>query len=175
MTKAQKDSQLVEMGYIKKSFGIKGWVKVFLYADRANLPDYTDWYYRLADHDSWNSIKLESFSFSDPLVLFKFAGLNDKTSADLMQGATLAVDKKILPLLDNDEFYWRDLLGYRVYSVGSGDYLGNLVDLMFAPHADIMIVDGQGKKLLIPFSEQFIDRVDKEVKTIFVAWELDYV
>lgn len=175
MSKNQDVGQLVEMGYVKKSFGVKGWLKVFLDADKANLAQYTDWYYRLAGQNSWHLLKLESFSLSDPLVLFKFIGLDDKNAADLMQGATLAVHKTALPSLLEDEFYWRDLLGYRVCSINSGDYLGNLVDLMFAPHADIMMVDGQGDKLLIPFNAQFVSKVDQDIKTIFVAWEFGYL
>ena len=103
----------------------------------------------------------------------KFAQVLDRNAAEALCGYQVAVERSALPVLDNDEYYWSDLIGLNVIN-GAGEPLGTVVRLMETGGHDILVVHDGSVERLIPFVQSFIGDVDLVGKRIVVDWGLDF-
>ena len=83
----------------------------------------------------------------------------------------------MLPALEDDQFYWRELLGMKVVTEQGYD-LGTVKELFETGANDVLLVKarindafGQKERMLPYLPEQVIKHVDKEAKTITVDWD----
>lgn len=94
-----------------------------------------------------------------------------------MTNCEIIVDSAQLPVLEGNEYYWKDLIGCQVITI-KGYSLGYVQDLMETGSNDVLVIkanlkDAFGiKERLIPFlDEQVIKNVDLTTKTIEVDWD----
>ena len=78
------------------------------------------------------------------------------------------VEEADLEELEEDEYYWFELIGLEVYT-DSGDYIGKVEDLMDRSLQSILIVHNEEKEVLIPFTEPFIDEIDLDKARIVIS------
>ena len=83
--------------------------------------------------------------------------------------------RDVLPGLDDeDEFYWRDLIGLEVVNV-DGCSMGVVSHLLETPAHDVLVIaaspnsDSSGE-ILIPFTAQFVRSVDLSTTRLVVDW-----
>jgi 16S rRNA processing protein RimM len=100
-----------------------------------------------------------------PVILFKgIASMND---AELLAGTELRVAEDDLDeLLDDGEFYERDLIGCEVVTEG-GDHVGEVTKVEGQPGAMRLVVKSKRNEVLIPLADE-ICTVDLEAKRITV-------
>ena len=78
-------------------------------------------------------------------------------------GIDLFVDQDTLKPLKEDEFYLHELLGKRVENT-EGELLGTVTDVIFLPSSPVLEVkDGENERILIPFVNAFIAKIDKDL------------
>lgn len=91
------------------------------------------------------------------LSLKDFTNINDVLH---LVGREVYVQRDQLPVLDDDEFYWCDLLGLQVVT-GEGETLGELVDIISTGSNDVYVVRGDGgREILIPALDDVVLEVD---------------
>ena len=73
----------------------------------------------------------------------------DRTSAERLRGKTLTVPASELPGLDDDTFFYFDIIEMAVRTT-SGDDLGRIEEILSTGGNDVYIVRGSGKDILIP-------------------------
>lgn len=162
----------VAMGYIKGSFGIKGWVKVSAdteYAD--SLLDYPEW--RLSKDGSSKTLAVESGKLHNGELQIKFAGIDDRDEAHLLRGYTIEIERSAFSPAEEDEYYWADLVGMTVLN-REGITLGEVANLMETGAHDVLVVQGEYGQKLIPFVGHYIDRVDETNRVVTADWGTDY-
>jgi 16S rRNA processing protein RimM len=97
-----------------------------------------------------------------------------RDAAGALRGASIGVPHELLPALAADEHYQADLVGMVVVNRG-GDVLGTVVDFVESgAHPIVRVARAEGGERLIPWIEQFIDRVDVAARRIDVDWPVDY-
>jgi len=105
--------------------------------------------------------------------------LDDRDLAEALTGARIFVSRASFPTPDDDEFYWVDLIGLAVRN-RAGLELGAVTHLIeTGPHCVLCIrppaaegsTDADASELMIPFVDAYVDRVDREGRTIHVDWE----
>lgn len=166
-------ANLIDMGYIANAFGIQGWVKIKTATEYSDsLDEYAQVYLKLKD-GTILSKKIEKSFARDGVFHAKFAGINDRDAAFALKGTIVAVDREEFPDLDEDEFYWVDLIGLNVINV-QGESLGIVKDLMETGANDVLVVKLEQEERLIPFVAQYVVKVDMQNKQIIVDWGLDY-
>ena len=105
------------------------------------------------------------------MVLMKLATVTDRDQAERLVGSTLFVDKSSLPALEEDTYYWFDLVGLRVYDA-TGAWLGRLDRVIPTPGDDIYVVkgeqSGQSTEMLLPAVSDVILKIDLAGKTMIV-------
>jgi 16S rRNA processing protein RimM len=164
---------MVVMGRVAGAQGIRGWVKLKTYTEyEDSLTDYPVWW--LGDGvQPWREIVVESFALQSKGLTAKFAGCDDRTTAEKYKGLLVAVPRDSLPQAEDGEYYWSDLIGMQVVNL-EGVSLGKVKDLLETGANDVLCVTGESGEILIPFIAQAIKRVDVEGKVIHVDWAADY-
>lgn len=165
---------MVVMGRVAGAQGIRGWVKLKTYTEyEDSLTDYPVWW--LGDGvQPWREIEVESFELHSKGLTAKFAGCEDRTTAERYKGLLVAVPRDSLPQAEDGEYYWSDLIGMQVVNL-EGVSLGKVNDLLETGANDVLCVTGENSEILIPFIAQAIQRVDVEGKVIHVDWAADWL
>jgi len=111
---------------------------------------------------------------SDELRL-ELAGVRDSSDAEAYVGHLVLVDDAALPPLEPGEFYWHELVGYRVEST-RGEMLGVVRTLWETGAHDLLVVDpppgetlgADGEPLLIPTAREVLVEIDREQRRAVV-------
>ncbi len=98
--------------------------------------------------------------------------MNDRNAAEALRGAVVRISREHFPSLEENEYYWVDLIGLSVFNV-RGETLGTVRGLMDngahpVLRVDTVMPDGRGKELLIPFVSQYVTEVSREDRKICV-------
>lgn len=159
---------LVPIGRITGTHGIRGMVKVHLYAgDASTLTVDTDILLDRADgrQQPLTVTVLHAHGRKTLLSFHGFASINDVLP---LVGGELLVRRDQLPEPDDGEFYWDDLIGLRVLTL-EGAELGTLREIMETGSNDVYVVRGSGREVLLPATEEVIRKVDLAAGTMTVA------
>jgi 16S rRNA processing protein RimM len=151
--------ELVPVGKISGTHGIKGLLKVYSYSGNirslqsAATVHLKDKHGRLSEH-AIKSVAAHAGGFI--LALDDYADINQVLP---LNGSELYVKLSQLPVPDEDEYYWRDLIGLAVFT-DQGVKLGTLVDIFETGSNDIYVVRDNSKEYLIPAIADVISLVD---------------
>jgi len=104
-------------------------------------------------------------------TLLSLCGIDDRNSAEALIGAELLIEKSALPEPEEGSFYWFDLIGLSVFTVG-GRYVGQIESILPTGSNDVYVVKdprrGPKYEKLIPALESVIRAVDLKKKTMLV-------
>ena len=101
-----------------------------------------------------------------PLVI-KFKKIDCVEAAEDLVGQTLYVLRDQLPDLPEDEYYWFQIEGLRVYDEDE-QYYGNIVEIIRTGSNDVYVVRDDEKELLLPMIDSVVKTIDLEAgKLIF--------
>lgn len=172
LTPTLDDDSMVILGSLGKTYGVKGWLKVNSYTDPLeNLLQYQPLHLFL--EDKWQDVEIEAIKAHGTLIIAKLVGCDTPEDARLYTGLKMGVSRDKLPQLAEGEYYWSDLQGLEVKTMG-GAILGH-VDYLFATGSnDVLVVKGE-KERLVPFiREQVIKQVDLDAGHIIVDWDPEF-
>jgi 16S rRNA processing protein RimM len=161
-------SALIELGQVGAAFGIRGWVKLHSYTEPPErLLEHCT--LRLRQGDAWRDYAVEATGRSGGALTVKLAGVPDRTAAEALKGAVVAVPRSDLPACAAGDFYRADLLGCEVVNL-AGDPLGVVAHFVETPAHALMVVRGT-REYWVPAVPQHLRRVDLEARRIVVDWE----
>ncbi|MGL9774376.1 MAG: ribosome maturation factor RimM [Sodalis sp. (in: enterobacteria)] len=166
----------IVVGKMGSAYGIRGWLGVFSSTEETeSIFDYQPWFIKRAGE--WQPIGLESWKRHNQDLIIKVRDIEDREAATLLTNCEIVVDASQLPDLDSGEYYWKDLLGCQVITVGVYQ-LGEVIDLMKTGSNDVLVVKANLKdafgiqERLIPFLDgQVIKNVDLATHVIEVDWD----
>ncbi|WP_443113382.1 ribosome maturation factor RimM [Herbaspirillum seropedicae] len=190
---------LVTVGHVTGAYGIQGWIRVRPYSSEADaLLNAKTWWLEKSGQPKQDVDVMQSKGHSGDVVA-RLTGVADRNAAEAMKGTVVSISRKHFPALDDNEFYWVDLIGSAVENL-QGEHLGVVSDMMdngahpilkvtapvqdTAPELDTA-ADAKPKKgakeksaaaseMLIPFVDQFVKTVQQGEKKIIVDWDKDY-
>ena len=166
-----KNDSRILIGQVSGCFGVKGWLKIFSYSDpRENITTYENW---IIDGEVYPSIQSKK---NGKLIVAKLNGIDDKESAQTFIGKNIEIESQQLADLNDQQFYWRDLLGLNVSNKEGIDF-GTLKSMLETGANDVMIVQGRNKgdrERLVPFiMGNTVIKISIENKTVLVDWHED--
>lgn len=174
---------LVLVAHITGAYGVAGWVKLKAYSsDASALQVARTWW---LDKPTLHDVEALQVRPQGDHLVARLMGSEDRNAAEALRGAAIYIRRAHFPPLDDNEFYWVDLIGHRVENT-RGELLGvvaGLIDNGAHPILQVETVamqpdttDAPGKRgeLLIPFVDQFVINVVPSEKKISVDWESDY-
>ena len=158
---------LLQVGVITTTHGVRGEVKVFPTTDDANrfkkLKEVI-----LDTGKEQLPLEIAQVKFFKNLVILKFKGIDNINDIEKYKGKSLYVTRENAVKLNRDEYYIADLIGLLV-SDEDGKPLGTLTDVMETGANDVYVIEMEdGKELLLPAIKECILNVDIEAKTMQV-------
>lgn len=169
---------MIVMGRVVAPFGVNGWLKVHPLGDDPlswrTMPQW--WIGKNPDAqraEDWRVCKPRGLRMHGKGVVLAIEGVDDRSSAELVDGWFLAAPRSALPKPAKDEYYWTDLIGLQVVSK-SDVRLGMVRGLIeTGTHSVLEIEDGEAERL-IPFVAAYVLDVDLIRREVRVDWEADW-
>lgn len=174
-------SNLITVGRITGVFGIKGWVKVKSHTrPDTGILSYQPWCLKTAH--GVKSVVVAEQQVNAKGLMVRFEGVEDRTAAEAYIRCDVAVDKSVLPSLEQDDFYWHQLIGLTVVDVGRGEktVLGVVDNLMETGANDVLSVKASEvsidqRERLIPYVfGVYVLKVDLSEAVIQVDWDPEF-
>jgi len=165
--------QKIIVGKINGLYGIHGGLKVFSYTDPpTNIFHYTPWQLKLVNQLDWQTVDIIKGRTQGQGLIVYLANRTTRETASPLLGAEIAVERQQLPTLEEDDYYWTDLIGLTVYN-HQQIILGRVKQLLTTGVHDILVIHGE-KEYLIPFVRQItITEVQLSTGIIYVNWEVE--
>lgn len=164
-------SEMVIMGRIVAPYGIFGWVKVQPDTEMLDgLLDYPEWW--LGRENQWQKYEVETAKVHSATLLVKLKGVSDRDAAFALKSKQVAVPRGQLPVLDDNEYYWSDLIGLQVTNLQGVDF-GKIVDVFETGANDVLVAKGDRERL-IPFIDQVVLDVNRDAGTMQVDWDAEF-
>ena len=150
---------LLQVGVITSTHGIRGEVKVFPTTDDPNR--FRKLKQVILDTGKEQlEMEIASVKFFKNMVILKFKGIDDRNDVERMRQAKLLVTRENAVELGKDEYFIADLIGIQVVS-DEGEELGTISDVLQTGANDVYVVSKDGAKdLLIPAIHACIQNVD---------------
>jgi 16S rRNA processing protein RimM len=163
-----KKEDCFNLGKITRMFGTKGELTLVLDVDDPN--EYLNLKLFYADYDG----ELIPF-FIDKLtiksgtsVIIKLMDIDDPKAAAALVNKLLYLPLEQLPTLNEDQFYYHEIIGYTIVDDALGQ-TGIIKDVLEFPMQEILQIDHNGKEILLPISDELISKVDRENKILYIS------
>ena len=131
----------VVLGVISGAVGLKGWVKVRSYTVPVDgLLNYETVSIHFKEGPKQEKIIAEGKIVNSQMQL-KFKGVEDRNNAETLKGALIAISRKNLPPLEENEYYWYDLVGLEVVNRRRENF-GRVKSLLPAGAHDVLVLEG---------------------------------
>jgi 16S rRNA processing protein RimM len=161
-------NELVPVGKIIGTHGIKGLLKVYSYSGNIQSLQSAGTAFLKGKDESLSEHSIKSVSAHAGGFILGFDGFSDINQVLSMTGSELCLKLSQLPVPDEDEYYWRDLLGLTVLT-DQGVELGTVVDIFETGSSDIYVVRGGSKEYLIPAIADVISCIDLPGKKMIIT------
>jgi 16S rRNA processing protein RimM len=113
-------------------------------------------------------LTVASSSTASGKLVVQFEAVDDRSGAEALRGVRLLVAASARPALDDpDDFYDTDLIGLTARTV-TGTPLGPVRDVLHAGGADYLVVDHDGREVLVPFVRAIVPTVDLAERAVIV-------
>ena len=158
-----RGSKRLLMGKIATAHGVRGLVKLLVFAeDPRSLEQYGS-LYTSRDGDNVLTLKLKNSlgSKGTKFWLAEVEGIADRTAAEKLRGTELWLDREKLPAITKDnQFYIEDLIGLNVRDK-SGQALGAVAGVQNFGAGDLLeIKPVLGESFYLPFNKENVLKVD---------------
>lgn len=152
---------LLQVGAITQTHGIKGEVKVFPTTDDVNR--FKKLKNVLLDTGNENiELEIEGVKFFKQYVILKFKGIDNINDVEKYKGKSLFVTRENAVKLKKNEYFIADMIGMKVITDEEKDF-GVLKEVMITGANDVYVVETlDGKEVLLPAIKQCILEVDIE-------------
>lgn len=161
------EKQLMEIGQIVNTYGIKGFLKVVPYTDDITRFEKLNNIY-IQTKKSLETVTIEEVKYSKNLVLLKIKEIDDINSAEIYKNCYIKIDRKDAVELPEDSYFIIDLIGVEVIT-DEGENIGNIIDVFSTGANDVYVVKNElGKQVLLPAIGDVIKNVDIKNKKMIV-------
>ncbi len=155
------------LGKIVKKYSFKGELLAKLDTDEPDLYDNIDSIFiDLRGNLVPFFIESSQLHKSD-LLRLKFEDVDTEADADALLKTELYLPLEFLPKLEGDKFYFHEVIGFTVKDKKYG-VVGVIKSINDSTAQALFIIDRDGTEILIPMNDEFIEKIDRANKTVFV-------
>lgn len=160
---------LLQIGIITSTHGIRGEVKVFPTTDdNARFKNLKECYLEYKNEQL--PVKVQRVKFFKNMVIVKFQGIDNINDVEIYKNCRLLVDREHAVALEEDEFFMADLVGLKVEKE-DGTPLGILTEIIPTGSNDVYVVrNEENKEWLFPALKECILQVDIDNEKMVVRF-----
>lgn len=155
------------VGVIANTHGIRGEVKVYPTTD--NVERFKDLKKVILDTGKEKKeLEIQNVKFFKNMAILKFKGIDNINDIEKYKGKDLLVTRDDAVELEEDEFYFADILDAKVVT-DKGEDFGVIVDIMETGANDVFVIKTKdGKEVLFPVTKECIVDMDMDENLITV-------
>lgn len=159
---------MFRVGKIFNTHGLKGEVRVKQTSDFEERFHEGNTLYYQDDKEAYIALTVRSFRIHKGALLLEFEGINDINDVLFLKDHTLYIKAEQLTDLDNDEYYYHEIIGCEMVTT-TGEVIG-IVDAILSPGAnDVWVVKGKNnEEILIPYIEPVVKDINVPEKKIII-------
>jgi 16S rRNA processing protein RimM len=111
---------------------------------------------------------IESLSLhKSELLRIKFEEVSTEEDADSLLGSGLYLPLNLLPALSGNQFYYHEIVGFKIVDASFGE-VGTITGVNDSTAQALFEIDRDGKEILIPVSDEIIEKVDRPARIIYI-------
>jgi len=161
-------NDVFQVGYIARAHGLGGEVGIRTFDPASEaLLDVDKVRLRLKDGSDCE-LQVDSVRGASKELLVAFEGVENRNAAEKLVGATVFVYREELEPPGDGEYFQGDLIGLAAFDE-QGAQLGLVEEIWNTGPVPNLVIRGQGTgELVVPFTDDFVPRVEIEQKRIVV-------
>ncbi|MBP2077633.1 ribosome maturation factor RimM [Oceanobacillus polygoni] len=161
------NSRMFNVGKIVNTHGIRGEVKVLRISDFEERFAPGEKLFVIKDEQPIE-LKIAARRMHKGFDLLQFEGYANINDVESFKGCKLKINEAQLTELDQDEYYYHEIIGCEVFTA-EGRNLGKIKEILSPGANDVWVVKQQaGKDLLIPYIDDVVTDVDIVNKKIVI-------
>lgn len=185
-------ADLLTVGKITAVFGVKGWLKVHSFTEpMENILAYENWLLEKNGH--CQAVCIDDARRHGNGIVIHIKDVDDRDIASSYCKSQIQVPVSAMPDLDDDDYYWHQLEGLKVYQLDDqgqqGLLIGTVDYLMETGANDVLVIKAEAAEalkdvssdkekaaaeVLVPYLHgDVVKSVDLENGLILVDWQLD--
>ena len=158
---------LLQVGVITTTHGIRGEVKVYPTTDDAHRFDYLESVLLDTGKDLWD-MEIQRVKYFKQFVILKFRDVDNINDIEPYKGKSLYVTRDFAVPLEENEYYIADLIDMDVF-LEDGSLFGTLKDVMETGANDVYVIHTTDKKeVLVPAIKDCVKEVDVEQNKMII-------
>ncbi len=159
------------LGKVTGVWGVRGWIKLVSYTERAeDIFNYQPW--SLLQDGQETVVSLLDGKRQGSGLVASIEGTTDRDQAEQWIGRQIAVRREQLPELPEGDYYWRELIGLQVMT-RDGMQLGKVKSILPTGANDVLVVSGE-REHLVPYLPEIVIAVDLGLSRITVDWDPEF-
>ncbi|MBW1721030.1 MAG: 16S rRNA processing protein RimM [Deltaproteobacteria bacterium] len=160
--------RLLLIGKVVRPHGIEGLMRIISYAESEGTFMKAGIIFLQSPSGEPHEFEFISIRPHKNAHLLRLKGVASREEAEKYKGWGIFIKKDTLKSLGNDEFYWHELIGLKVYS-NRGRFLGTLDHILPTGANDIYVVREEGKEILIPAIRDVVEEVNLAERKMIVS------
>ena len=153
------EPRFLVIGQIGKAHGVRGQVRVIPHTD---LPERFTWLETVyIGEPEPQPVGVESAHLHNNFVLLKLAGYESREQVERLRGQWLQVPAEEAIPLEEGEYFLYQLIGLQLFQ-DTGQFLGELVDVIETAANRVFVVQTETQQLLLPDTEEVVLAIDFE-------------
>lgn len=158
---------LLQVGVITTTHGIRGEVKVYPTTDDAHRFDYLE-SVLLDTGKELCELEIQRVKYFKQFVILKFRDVDNINDIEPYKGKSLYVTRDFAVPLEENEYYIADLIDMDVF-LEDGSLFGTLKDVMETVANDVYVIHTTDKKeVLVPAIKDCVKEVDVEQNKMII-------
>ena len=158
----------IVIGRVSKPHGVKGEIRIeYFNPENPHFFSNYQMIFLQGDEESLHPYRLLKVRPHKKFILAQLEGIQTRAEAEQMRGRVVLIDHSELPPLEEDEYYWQDILGMRVISE-QGEDVGTIKEIVPTGSNDVYVVQKGAQEFLIPATQDVIMSIDIEGRTMVI-------
>ncbi len=156
---------MLKVGKIINTHGIKGGLKVFPLTDYMERFEELDWVYIDGDNKKFY---IKNVKYMPSVVLLFFEGYENIDSVEKFKNRYIYIGESQREDLPENTHYITDIIGLDVYTV-KNEYIGKVEDIIQTGSNDVYVIrDENSKEIMIPAVDRFIPKICLEEEKVII-------
>lgn len=155
---------MIKIGKIVNTHALKGELKIKSYTDFFEERFKVGQKLFIEFDNQTIEVTVKKSRLHKDLVYCVFESYEHINLVEQFKGCLLYIDEEDIHTLEEDAYYFHELLGCKVYE---DVYIGDVVEVLDYPAQQILVI-GE-KRLMVPFVHAFVKNVDIQAKRIDVC------
>ena len=151
-------NNLLEIGKIVKTSGLKGRLKVLSYCESAEVLETLKGIFIGEDIEHVSSFGVRRIGVKRGSFFLELEGVETLETASKLTGRYVFVPSENLP---DGEYYWKDIIGLGIVTE-DGRRLGRITDILPTGSNDVYVCNGDEGEILIPAFDDVVRKIDIE-------------